>query len=494
MRLNQIQERIVDLFSIFVTQVRGNTAMSRTDINRVSEIVMVPLLKEIFKYSHLRNLNYTEYFNYPGIDLGDSEARIGIQVTSTTDIDKIKDALTKFTRYELYKKYDRLIIYVLTEKQRSYTSKSFEEIVQGRFAFDPDRDVIDYRDLLKVVSSFQIDRARRILRLLETNFGSSTFAVFEETEHSKTETVHLNLLQVFFPDTLYQADLNIDRDEVIENSASSERRVYRNSSTRDIARAALDQLGLRFGVDWECHEKKIFTFHDLNNDDLPLTKIIDPGTITSIRPASRFFAIRDKVDENRERVFKSLLRRGLQQKLYGLGVQWQSTDKLYIFNSLNGEAIRKEKSFGRQRDDRRVFERVMKRNKPEEVLYCKHFGFRTNFRRIGADWYLQIKPEWFFSYDGYRRSFYAEEWLAGLKRLENNQSVFNHFRFIEHFLKTRTKTIVDDEGTSIEVQYPHLTFGEHVSFDNAPLLQDVYWNPKRPKKVKGAAATGNVRE
>ena len=47
MMLNQIQERIVELFSIFVTQVRGNTAMSRTDINRVSEIVMVPLLKEI---------------------------------------------------------------------------------------------------------------------------------------------------------------------------------------------------------------------------------------------------------------------------------------------------------------------------------------------------------------------------------------------------------------------------------------------------------------
>src|SRR6185436_27571 len=104
MKLNQIQERIVELFSIFVTQVRGNTAMSRTDINRVSEIVMVPLLKEIFKYSHLRNLNYTEYFNYPGIDLGDSEARIGIQVTSTMDIDKIKDALTKFIRHELYKK------------------------------------------------------------------------------------------------------------------------------------------------------------------------------------------------------------------------------------------------------------------------------------------------------------------------------------------------------------------------------------------------------
>jgi len=38
-KLNQVQERIVELFSNFVTQVRRETAMNRFDINRISEVV-----------------------------------------------------------------------------------------------------------------------------------------------------------------------------------------------------------------------------------------------------------------------------------------------------------------------------------------------------------------------------------------------------------------------------------------------------------------------
>lgn len=488
MRLNQIQERINELFANFVTQVKGATAMSRTDINRVSEVVLVPVLSKAFDLPHLRNLNYTEYFNYPGIDLGDPEAKVAIQVTSTSNSDKVKDTLTKFIKNELYKKYERLIVYNLAEKQDSYSGKGFEEIIEGRFKFDKDRDIIDYRDVLRAVSSLQIDKARRIERVLEANFGREDYSFFDELEEEPTETVHLNLLELFFPDTLYQADLDIDRDGVIRNSLSSKKRLYWDSSPRDVAQGALEQLGLRFSVDWECYEGKVITFHDLNDDDIPLARIIDRGTVTSVRPAERYFTVNKKVDENRERVFKSLLRRCLQQKLYRLGVQWQHHDKLFIFSEVNGEPVRKEESFGRQQDDRTVFERKMKTSRPDEIYYCKHFALRTNYKRIGKSWYLLIKPDWFFSYDGYKRSFYSDERLSGLKRLENQQSVFNHFRFIEHFLKTRTVTVGDGNGGGQEYMYPFLSFGRHVTFDNAPLLEDKYWNPKKPAKPKKAAA------
>lgn len=413
MRLNQIQERINELFANFVTQVKGATAMSRTDINRVSEVVLVPVLSKAFDLPHLRNLNYTEYFNYPGIDLGDPEAKVAIQVTSTSNSDKVKDTLTKFIKNELYKKYERLIVYNLAEKQDSYSGKGFEEIIEGRFKFDKDRDIIDYRDVLRAVSSFQIDKARRIERVLEANFGREDYSFFDEPEEEPIETVHLNLLELFFPDTLYQADLDIDRDGVIRNSLSSKKRLYWDSSPRDVAQGALEQLGLRFSVDWECYEGKVITFHDLNDDDIPLARIIDRGTVTPVRPAERYFTVNKKVDENRERVFKSLLRRCLQQKLYRLGVQWQHHDKLFIFSEVNGEPVRKEESFGRQQDDRTVFERKMKTSRPDEIYYCKHFALRTNYKRIGKSWYLLIKPDWFFSYDGYKRSFYSDERLSG---------------------------------------------------------------------------------
>jgi hypothetical protein len=492
MNLNRIQERILELFSIFVTQVKGATTMSRTDINRVSEVVLVPVLSRAFNYPHLRNLNYTEYFNYPGIDLGDMEARVAIQVTSTTDSDKVKDTLTKFVRHELYKKYDRLIIYILTEKQSSYSGKGFEEIIQGKFDFDKDRDIIDYRDVLKAISSLQVDKARRIERILEANFGRSEFSLFDEYEELPTEKVHLNLLEVFFPTVLYQADLTIDRDEVIDNSINSPKRLYRDSSTREVAHAALAQQGFKFSTDWECHEGKVITFHDLNDSDLPLTRIIDQGTVTPIKPAERYFTVKGNIDENRERVFKSLLRRCLQQKLYGLGVQWQVDSKLWIFSPISDEQFRKEESFGRLRDERTVFKRKMKTHKPNEILYCRHFAFRTNYKRFGKRWFLQIMPDWFFSFDGYKRSFFSDQWLTGLKRLENQQSVFNHFRFIEHYLKNKKVFFTDSDGNEKERVYPFLSFGEQVTFDNAPALKDNSWNPPMPPKAKAGDNTSRV--
>ncbi|MCA1615158.1 MAG: HEAT repeat domain-containing protein [Acidobacteria bacterium] len=179
MNLNQIQERINKLLSFFVTEVKGATAMGRADINHVSEVVLVPLLSKVFGYSNLANLNQTEKVNYPAVDLGDLVARIAFQVTSTSNSTKVKKTLEKFVSHELYKKYDRLIIYNLAEKQDSYTGEGFEDIIQGRFDFDKDRDIIDYTDVLKKVSFFQVDEALDILRMLEANFSAGDFLVFD---------------------------------------------------------------------------------------------------------------------------------------------------------------------------------------------------------------------------------------------------------------------------------------------------------------------------
>jgi hypothetical protein len=52
------------------------------------------------------------------------------------------------------------------------------------------------------------------------------FSLFDEPEQEQTEMVHLNLLEVFVPKVLYQADLDIERAEVIQNSIWS---IYRNA-------------------------------------------------------------------------------------------------------------------------------------------------------------------------------------------------------------------------------------------------------------------------
>lgn len=283
------------------------------------------------------------------------------------------------------------------------------------------------------------------------------------------ETVYLNLLELFFPKNLYISDLVVDREKVINHSKDYKIKLKKNASTRDVIRAALEQSELAFGIDWVCHEGKIVTFHDLRDNNLPLSTIIDSRT-TTVLDAQEFY----EIDYNYENVFKSLLGRCLQQKLYHLDVIWQHQEKLFIFSEVDGAAIRKEEWYGEKKSTRTVYERVMKNNKPNEILSCKHLAFRTRYRRFGHNWYLVILPDWFFSFDGYRRSSYAKDKLDWLKREENDKSVYNHLRFIAAFLKTEKSS----DLFVTRYHYPFLSFGELIAFDNAPPLDDDEWNPK----------------
>jgi hypothetical protein len=172
MRILNSQNRINDLMSRFVLQVKGSSAMSRTDINRVAETVLIPLFKEVYGFTDLQNLN-AEGANFPGIDLGDDSARVAVQVTSETGSEKIQDTLEKFVRHKLYENYDRLIIYILTERPTSYSRRvlaKLDQLVGGRFTFDPARDIQDYRTLLRDISHLQVEQAQRVEDILVANF------------------------------------------------------------------------------------------------------------------------------------------------------------------------------------------------------------------------------------------------------------------------------------------------------------------------------------
>lgn len=169
--------------------------MTRTDINKVAETLLIPLFSEVYSYTHLQNLNDTEGSNYPGIDLGDERARVAFQITSTSNSEKIKNTLRKFVKYKLYEKYDRLIIYILTEKQQSYSGSGYDEIIQNNFTFDKDKDIWDYRDLLKAVANLQIDQVCRIEAILEANFGEgrrlTEWEVVDKVEQTISEYTQL---------------------------------------------------------------------------------------------------------------------------------------------------------------------------------------------------------------------------------------------------------------------------------------------------------------
>lgn len=471
MNLKKSQDRINELMSIFVAQVKGATAMSKTDINIVSENVLIPLFSEIYGHSDLRNLNVSESPNFPGIDLADEKTRTAYQITSTSGSQKIKDTLKKFVDNKLYEKYDHLVIYILTEKQRTYQGRGFSRIIQGKFSFEKENDIRDYRDLLKKISEFSLEKSRKIETILEQHFGEESKLIFSQTIPSQpqTETLYLNLLEIFFPEKLYISDLAIARNVIIENSSE----LRKNCSTRDILREALRQKDLNFGVDWVDHKNKLVTFHDLNDDELPLTSLIDSST-TRIIATEEFY----NKDTDHERIFISLLGRCMQQKLYHKQIQWQNEDKLFIFFEVDGQPVREEQWHGKKTNSREVYKRTMKRDSPHEILSCKHLSFIIQYKRFGDRWFVLIKPEWFISRDGYRKSYYMSDSVDYLKRKERNEHVFNHLKAIAHIIKhDRPPNLFRSNYT-----YPFFSFGDLLNFDMELSIDDNEWLTGETKK------------
>ncbi len=170
MRTQDTLNRINALMSRFVVEVKGASAMNMLDINSISEDILIPLFTAIFGYTDLENLNRTEKVNFPAIDLGDKKTKTAYQITSDPRSQKIKDTLAQFVKSELYKEYDRIKFYILTEKQKSYPAK-FDDIIQDKFSFNIDNDILDYNDLLKEISGFPLAKLREIEKILEDDFG-----------------------------------------------------------------------------------------------------------------------------------------------------------------------------------------------------------------------------------------------------------------------------------------------------------------------------------
>ena len=171
MNLQSSIERIKILFSRFVTEVESNKALGLTDLNKHSENVLIPIFAETYGFRNLKRLEkYHE--NHPAIDLGDKKAKVAIQITATKTNEKFYKTLEGFVKYKLYEQYDRLIIYVIGKKKERYQGKRYDLILNGSgFEFDKDKDIQDWRNLLREIRNFQIEQARRIEKILEDNFG-----------------------------------------------------------------------------------------------------------------------------------------------------------------------------------------------------------------------------------------------------------------------------------------------------------------------------------
>lgn len=460
--------------SQLATQVEAASAMQMYDINKVSENLVLGVLRELYGWRHLRNLNSTERANFPGIDLADDVAGVAVQVTATSTLDKIRSTIETFLAHGLDKKYKRVVIYVLGRKQASYSQDSIDRAAKGQFKLDASNDILDHRDVCGVAVESDPKHVVAALEVVRTYMRGGVQKGLGEEDFdppdSPPERVNLNLVEVYFPSTLYIADLRDDLEAFRSKKGRNERKMVGE---------VLRSMGLRAPSDYEVSGRQLITFHVLDDTHGPFAQVIELGTVTPLQ-AREFYG----ANEDRERVFKSLLRFTLQQKLYKHGVRWKHEDGLFIFVPwADSDLIREENWVGQRASKRTVYERKLNKKDPNKTFLCKHFAFAVDFVFSAGRWYVAITPDWYFSFgDDFRRSVYADENLSWLKRKEVNSTVGGHFRFLTAWLSTLDQ---DDLFESIKSPAATLSLGEAVSFSNHPALPDDTWLPLRDESDDG---------
>lgn len=459
--INEFREELANISR----QVEISTSLGHFDLNKICEDLFCGLFRELYGYENLRNLNEDDKLNFPGVDLADDDARIAIQITSTENITKVKDSITKFFKYDLDKKYDRLIIYIISRKQKSYSQTSIDKILEKNFCFDVTKDIHDYSDIATTAATASPRALKNAVKILHSYSRGCDLGLAEEDFDPPTEpqeTLSINLIELYFPTTLYVADII---PEVFEGKGGS-----KSYNQRKKLRDYSERLGITLPSAYMVHAGSLITFYNLRDQNNPFSKIIDIESITPLIP-SEFHSL----DIDHENIFKALLRFVLQEKLYkSQKVMWKYSEKIFIFLPIRDkDNLRKEQWIGQKKSSRTVFERRFRKEDPTKVNFQKHFSFSTDFLLLDNHWYMSVTPDWFFSFGPkYNYSSFSDKLLKGLKAMEKNRSIFDQFRFLTSWLSDLDQ---EDLFSVEENKSPSITFGEVVSLQGASSLNESLW-------------------
>lgn len=171
-------EGIVEMLNNFKSQVQTFSALGLSNINKHSENFLKRILNLIYDYE-LENLNKGKS-NYPGLDLGDTGEGIAFQITATRKSEKIDDTLVTCLKYNHYNTFKEVNVFILTNKQSSYTIKT---VTEPHFTFSPEKNIKDFNDLFKDIEHL----APTKMKALHDYIESELHPVLESIRDNKSE-------------------------------------------------------------------------------------------------------------------------------------------------------------------------------------------------------------------------------------------------------------------------------------------------------------------
>lgn len=433
MNRKKIIERIAELFARFKAEVEGLNALNLYDINIHAENVIIPILNKVLGLN-LINANLEEK-NYSAIDLIDRENRVAIQVTSTSNSEKVKHTLEQYVKYKKNDEFDMLLLYIITKKQKNYSS-NFDVIINKKFEFSPKDHIYDYENILKEINSWiSLPRLQEVLTLLEfeltdEKIESRKFQL-ENKDKFIEEVLYPNILQVILPEKVYIGTIGINRDEIITKSWETKRKLKKSAPERSIVNRAFEFLGIDYCLDWHVYEKKIISFKRLDDKDEPLSKLVEIGSVEE-------FSLDEFVDigYKYESALSRLIDNTLQELAYRKDIQWLRKEKMFRFKppKLTGE--RKIRWKNKKTATRTVVKEVWNKEKTQ-ITHFQQLSFQIQSFLSDGEWYISITPTWSYTYDGYSNHYNESTFISQKKKLETNSAVYQHFMFISYCLMSK---------------------------------------------------------
>lgn len=164
--------------------IKNTNDIGLTDANKIIQSIIAHLLNELdgSKFTDLDNIKS----NHPAIDLGDIQAGIGIQVSSSIDSEKINGTISKMLKYDLFKSYPKLKFFNTREKQRSYKIQAYD---QEKIQFNQEIDIMDWNDLIKKISrQDDVEILKKVNNILIDNFETNE----DSSEHvDDSDGIHM---------------------------------------------------------------------------------------------------------------------------------------------------------------------------------------------------------------------------------------------------------------------------------------------------------------
>ncbi len=170
MTRQELLQRSSTLLGRFAHEVKVANAIGLFDINTIAEDFLIPVFKIAFDCPDLCNQNRIQ-MNFPAVDLGCKTSRTSIQITSDSSSSKVRETLEKFESHNLSSDFDSLYVYVITERQNSYSSQKLTEAANSlSIAFDPSGNILDFRDLAKRFGELTNEQLESINGHLDAEF------------------------------------------------------------------------------------------------------------------------------------------------------------------------------------------------------------------------------------------------------------------------------------------------------------------------------------